>query len=72
MHFSISFHFPLSSRKINVASGCTCCFPEEEKGTYSHTGFCDPSDIEFYFLAALCKLLVDDFLFNLQLGLRAA
>lgn len=63
----------LHAPKINVASGCTSCFFPEGKMEQTPTlVFRGTSDIVFYFLAALRKLLVGNSLLNLQLGLCAA
>lgn len=69
--FYLFFFFSLlPAPKINVASGSTFCFsPEKKKEQILTLVFRGPSDTVFYFLTALCKLLVGNSLLNLHLGL---
>lgn len=69
----------ISLSNINVASSCTFCFfPEgvyggrEGEAHSPRFAFSGLSDTVFYFLTALCKMLVGNSLLNLQLGLCAA
>lgn len=71
--YLLIFFSLLPAPKINVASGCTfCLFPEKKKRNRFPRWFSVAHLTLFYFLAALCKLLVGNSLLNLQLRLCAA